>query len=170
MDDCVELLDIARDAARNIQRRYDLDWTPDDYDDAAGWALVELVEAKAHVRVRDITRRYAFGIAQHAIIDSMLKSRRREPRAQPLREWGQTPAESAAHSAEWAARIDALLTDIFPDRDREIFVLRVAEGLSRGELAARVGGEFGEMHRVLQRCRKRLSRIKEHGNANTMAV
>ena len=33
-----------------------------------------------------------------------------------------------------------------------------------------VGGEFGEMHRVLQRCRKRLSRIKEHGNANTMAV
>jgi non-homologous end joining protein Ku len=59
MDDCVELLDIARDAARNIQRRYDLDWTPDDYDDAAGWALVELVEAKAHVRVRDITRRYA---------------------------------------------------------------------------------------------------------------
>ena len=158
MDDCVELLDIARDAARNIQRRYDLDWTPDDYDDAAGWALVELVEAKAHVR-GDITRRYAFGIAQHAIIDSMLKSRRREPRAQPLREWGQTPAESAAHSAEWAAQIDALLANILPAVDRKIFMLRVTEGLSRGELAARVGGEFWDMHRVLQRCRKRLSRI-----------
>ena len=165
-----ELLDIARQAARNVQRRYSLDWTVEDIEDAAGWAALAQVEAGERIARADNPRRYAFGIAQHAIIDSMLKSRRREPRAQPLREWGQTPAESAAHSAEWAARIDALLTDIFPDRDREIFVLRVAEGLSRGELAARVGGEFGEMHRVLQRCRKRLSRIKEHGNANTMAV
>jgi hypothetical protein len=74
MDDCTDLFDIARQAARNIQRRYNLDWTPEDYDDAAGWALVALVEAVAAIGRADAPRRYAFGVAQHAIIDSMLES------------------------------------------------------------------------------------------------
>ena len=169
MDDCAELLDIARQAARNIQRRYNLDWTPEDYEDAAGWALVALVEAEAAIGQADAPRRYAFGVAQRAIITHMLRARDRSPHAAPLQDW-QRPAEPAAHSPEWAAQIAGMLDGILPDGDREIFVLRVAEGLSRGELAARVGGEFRDMHRVLQRCRKRLSRIKEQGNANAMAV
>lgn len=164
-----ELLDIARQAARNVQRRYSLDWTVEDIEDAAGWAALAQVEAGERIARADNPRRYAFGVAQREIVTRMLRADR-APHTTPLRDWQQPQERERGHSAEWAAQIDALLANILPAVDRKIFMLRVTEGLSRGELAARVGGEFGEMHRVLQRCRKRLSRIKEHGNANTMAV
>lgn len=79
-----ELLDIARQAARNIQRRYDLDWTPDDYDDAAGWAALAQVEAGERIARADNPRRYAFGVAQREIVTRMLRADR-APHTTPLR-------------------------------------------------------------------------------------
>jgi DNA-directed RNA polymerase specialized sigma24 family protein len=145
-------LDIARQAAWNLVRRYALDWDADTIDDAIGWGALAQVEAAARIAAARLPERYAFGVAQREIITQMLRTRQKDA-ALPLTMDMPAPDPSGP-SSDRAALLSSIIADA---QACEVYAARL-DGLTRGQIAARMDLDFWAVHRILQRCRKQLQR------------
>jgi RNA polymerase sigma-70 factor, ECF subfamily len=106
---------------------------------------------------------FVYGIAAHKVADAHRSSARN--RAEPVPEIPDCPdelndgPEARAMYGEFAGRMAQLL-DMLPDKQREIVILRVMEGLSAEETAEIVGSTPGAVrvaqHRALSRLRSLL--------------
>ncbi|MDQ4103627.1 MAG: sigma-70 family RNA polymerase sigma factor [Actinomycetota bacterium] len=103
---------------------------------------------------------FVYGIAAHKVADAHRSSARN--RAEPVAEIPDTPdeltdgPEARAMQGELAERMTKLL-DMLPEKQREILILRIVEGLSAEETAEVVNSTPGAVrvaqHRALQRLR-----------------
>jgi RNA polymerase sigma-70 factor (ECF subfamily) len=95
-----------------------------------------------------------------AVRNVAVRLRRKRARAQPLEEG----VEPAAPESPGASRERADLGDLvagLPEAEREVVILRFADGLKLEEIAARLGLPLGtvksRLHRALTELRRRLT-------------